>query len=122
MIRNVVISVSIGTGILLVGLVLLICASIAVAAVGTKSPSKPLLDVYRPKTGMAGEVERSINDLKYGPVNLDAAKEIKNGGLFSRIRDRRQSRVCAPGQHPIRIAEPCVRLHYPVPAIPNRLH
>jgi len=98
MIRNVVISVSIGTGILLVGLVLLICASIAVAAVGTKSPSKPLLDVYRSKTGMAGEVERSINDLKYGPVNLDAAKEIKNGGLFSRIRDQRQSRACAPDQ------------------------
>jgi hypothetical protein len=51
--------------------------------------------IFKPKSGAIGDSERAINDLKYGPVNLDAAKEIKNG-LFARIRDNRQSRICNP--------------------------
>jgi hypothetical protein len=51
--------------------------------------------IFKPNSGAIGDTERAINDLKYGPVNLDAAKEIKNG-LFARIRDTRQSRICNP--------------------------
>ena len=66
-------------------------------------------DVFRPKSGAVGDVERSINDLKYGPVNLDAAKEVKNG-LFSRIRDNRQARICAPASQQACVPSQTVRV------------
>jgi len=95
--RAIVVSVSVGTGLLLVCMVLLL--SLAIGAAVCVQNNEPNLspDVFRPKSGTVGDIERSINELKYGPVNLDAAKEVKNG-LFSRIRDNRQARICAPVQ------------------------
>ena len=95
--RAIVVSVSVGTGLLLICMVLLL--SLAIGAAVCVHNNEPNLspDVFRPKSGTVGDIERSINELKYGPVNLDAAKEVKNG-LFSRIRDNRQSRICAPVQ------------------------
>lgn len=95
--RVIVVSVSVGTGLLLVCMVLLLSLAIGAAVCVNKDEPNLTPDVFRPKSGAVGDIERSINELKYGPVNLDAAKEVKNG-LFSRIRDNRQSRICAPVQ------------------------
>ncbi len=95
--RAIVVSVSIGTGLLIVCMVLMICLAIG-ATVCIHSNEQTLAPaIFRPKSGAIGDAERSINELKYGPVNLDAAKEVKNG-LFARIRDNRQSRACATVQ------------------------
>ena len=102
--RAIVVSVSIGTGLFIVCMVLMLC--LAIGATVCVHSTKPLNvpTFYRPKSGSIGDAERSINDLKYGPVNLDAAKEVKNG-LFARIRENRQARagasvsqVCVPVQ------------------------
>ncbi|HUP79261.1 MAG TPA: hypothetical protein VM260_11990, partial [Pirellula sp.] len=83
--RAIVVSVSVGTGLLIVCMVLMLCVAIGAAVCihctePTRAPA-----IFKPKSGAIGDAERSINDLKYGPVNLDAAKEVKNG-LFARIR------------------------------------
>ncbi len=92
--RAIVVSVSIGTGLLIVCMVLMICLAIgATVCIHSVEPNIAPA-IFRPKSGAIGDAERSINELKYGPVNLDAAKEVKNG-LFARIRDSRQSRACA---------------------------
>ena len=98
--RAIVVSVSVGTGLLLICMVLLL--SLAIGAAVCVHNNEPNLspDVFRPKSGTVGDIERSINEFKYGPVNLDAAKEVKNG-LFSRIRDNRQARICAPVQRQV---------------------
>jgi hypothetical protein len=93
--RVVVVSVSIGTGLLLVCLVVLLCLSIGAAVYFPQDPSHTASDAFKLKTGVANEAERSINDLKYGPVNLDAAKEVKNG-LFDRLFQRRCSNTPVP--------------------------
>ncbi len=93
--RVVIVSVSLGTGLLLVCMVVLLCLSIGAAVYFPQDPSYSSSDAFKLKTGVAGEVERSINELKYGPVNLDAAKEVKNG-LFDRFLQRRCS--SAPAQ------------------------
>jgi len=78
-------------------MVLLLSLAIGAACCIYNTETNLTQDVFRPKSGTVGDIERSINDMKYGPVNLDAAKEVKNG-LFARIRDNRQSRICAPAQ------------------------
>ena len=107
--REIVVSVSVGTGLLLICMVLLL--SLAIGAAVCVQNNEPTLtpDIFRPKSGAIGDVERSVNNLKYGPVNLDAAKEVKNG-LFSRIRDNRQSRICAPAQQQACVPTQAVRV------------
>lgn len=95
--RAIVVSVSVGTGLFIGCMVLMLC--VAIGATFCIDSAEPMMApaIFKPKSGAIGDSERAINDLKYGPVNLDAAKEIKNG-LFARIRDTRQSRICAPAQ------------------------
>lgn len=100
----VVISVSVGTALLLFGLTAIIAIGIVVASISVHNQPKTPVDVFRPKAGAVGEIERQINDLKYGPVNMDAAKEVKNG-LFSRIRQNRQSRICQPQQQACQVQQ-----------------
>ena len=95
--RAIVVSVSIGTGLLIVCMVVMICLAIGATVCLPSVEQTEAPAIFRPKSGTIGDAERSINDLKYGPVNLDAAKEVKNG-LFAKIRDKRQSRVCNPVQ------------------------
>lgn len=97
MIRNIVVSVSLGTGMMLIAMVLMICLSIALDKVIPGTQTQPV-GGHRPKPGIVGEAQRTINDLKYGPVNLEAAKEVKNGGILSRIVQRRQTRSSAANQ------------------------
>lgn len=95
--RAIVVSVSVGTGLFIGCLVLMLCVAIgATFCVDSTEPTRAPT-IFKPKSGAIGDSKRAINDLKYGPVNLDAAKEVKNG-LFARIRDNRQSRICAPAQ------------------------
>lgn len=108
-----VVSVSIGTGLLLCMLTgfLVIAVAVAMIDVPAKPSSSPSL---RPRNGAIGEIESQINELKYGPVNLAAAKEVKNG-LLTRIRANRQARhrgsvspqaVCSPRPQSVRIVDP----------------
>ena len=98
--RAIVVSVSVGTGLLIVCMVVMLC--IAIGATVCMHGSEPSVApaVFRPRSGQIGDAERSINELKYGPVNLDAAKEVKNG-MFARIRENRQSRNCASVQRQV---------------------
>ena len=95
-----VISLSIGTCLLLAAMSVFIVAGFVIVTLKVH-PSKPNnVDVFRPKTGVVGEIEHTINELKYGPVNVQATKEVKNG-LFDRIRARRQAaQVCRPCTQP----------------------
>ena len=98
--RAIVVSVSVGTGLLIVCMVLMLCLAIGATfcVQGTENNVAPA--IFRPKSGAIGDSERSINELKYGPVNLDAAKEVKNG-LLARLRDNRQVRTCASVQRQV---------------------
>ena len=100
--RAIVVSVSIGTGLFIVCMVIMLCLAIGatVCLQGTEPVKVPT--VFRPMSGSIGEVERSFNDQNYGPVNLDAAKEVKNG-LFARIRENRQLRACSTPQQQVRV-------------------
>jgi hypothetical protein len=91
---TVIVSLGVGTGILVSTLAGLVCLTIALSNCACERNERPEVEVYRPRTGVAGEIERKINERKYGPVDLDAAKEVKNGGLFARIRANRQANAC----------------------------
>lgn len=94
-----VVSVSIGTGILLCLLTLVVVLSFVVAVVDVHSKTIPVAP-FRPQNGALGDIEKQINDLKYGPVNLEATREVKNGWLIDRMRSNRQARVCdSPASH-----------------------
>lgn len=101
----VVVSVSLGTAFLLFVLTVVVVLGTAVATVGVHSQTTQAPSVFRPKTGVIGEIEQQINDLKYGPVNVSATKEVKNG-LFDRIRANRQSRLCQPAQQACSLVQP----------------
>lgn len=88
-----VISLSIGTAFLFCLLTLSLVVAILVATIDVHSEVLP--NAFQPNTGTVGEIEHQINDLKYGPVNTDATKGVKNG-LLDRIRSNRQSRLCPP--------------------------
>lgn len=89
-----VISLSVGTCLLLVAMSIFVVAGFVFATLNVHPQPRP--DVFRPKGGVVGEIESTINEMKYGPVNVQALKETKNG-LFSRIRSRRQAtQVCQP--------------------------
>jgi hypothetical protein len=90
-VNKIIVSLSVGTCVLLFGLVFVACGTMLVLVLALHQKPDPRIP-FKPKTGSIGEIERTINDIKYGPVNLDAAKEIKNG-LFDRIRDRRQAKA-----------------------------
>ncbi len=86
---KVIISLSAGTALLIVLLSLSLCAAIVTA--GYCSKNSPHL--YTPHEGVKGALERLKNEIDYGPVNMQAAREIKNGlPLFDRIRANRQAR------------------------------
>lgn len=116
--QQIVLSVSAGTGLL--AIVMCIGISVAIVLSGCEShasydPSQPFI----PSTGMIGEMKRQANDVKYGPVNHEAAEEIKDG-LFDRIRQRRAARqgqacthvqrvqqaACPPGYQTVPVCRP----------------
>ncbi len=88
-----VISVTVGTGLLLCFLTVASVAVLAAAVLSVHQKPSPS-PMLRPQTGSLGEIESQLNELKFGPVNTNATKEVKNG-LFDRFRANRQSRVCA---------------------------
>lgn len=89
-----VISLSIGTCLLLIAMSVFVVAGFVFATLNVHQQPRP--DMFRPKGGVIGEIESTINEMKYGKVNVQATKEVKNG-LFDRIRARRQaSQVCTP--------------------------
>ena len=117
-----VISLSVGTAVLFCLLTVSLVLAIVFSAIEVHSKTSPSPDVFRPKTGVMGELEHQINDLKYGPVNTEATKEVKNG-LFDRIRANRQSRLCQPAAQqacstvqsysyctPVQVASPAYRI------------
>jgi hypothetical protein len=88
-----VISLSVGTCLLLIAMSVFVVAGFVFATLNVHPQPRP--DVFRPKGGVVGEIESTINEMKYGPVNVQATKEVKNG-LFSRIRARRQCSIQQP--------------------------
>lgn len=89
--KFVVVGVSLGTGVLLTAFCLAICLSYVFT-----SHSPVSVPVPAPNFPTQGSISsKEINDLKYGPVNLNAAKEVKEG-IFSRLRARRIA-ACQPG-------------------------
>jgi len=88
------VSLSIGT----VVFVFMMVALIVVTAflVMPLHVSKPV-PYSLPRRSDIGELEKVLNELKYGPVNMDAAREEKHG-LFDRLRARRQQARCVPTQ------------------------
>jgi hypothetical protein len=100
-----VIGLTCGTAFLFVCLTMCIVGAIIFSNLDCDKKSP---EMFRPKTGAMGEIENQINELKYGPVNLDAAKEVKNG-LFGRIRANRQARVCQPAT-----SQACSQQSFPV--------
>lgn len=91
--KTTTIALSIGTAILAFCLTCVLAAAIVVAGSishQVHTPSK----IFEPRAGAMGELSRMKNDIEYGPVNLQAAKETKDG-LFANIRARRAAR-CAP--------------------------
>jgi hypothetical protein len=96
----VVVSLSVATSLFILFMTLMVVGAIMlVHFADTTPPANP--DVFEPKTGMLGELKRQKNEINYGPVNLQAAKEEKDG-LFANIRARRQARQqasqCQPQQ------------------------
>ncbi len=126
---TIVVSLSVGTAFLFA----LAITVLSVAIVAGGHASNPLVPfnlwsravpkppTFTPKAGAIGELNRLKNDIQYGPVNLDAAKQIKNG-LFDRIRANRQARQAGPcnqqtvtrsvseGPKPIAVTTAC---HFP---------
>ena len=86
---KVIISLSAGTVLLVMFLGFSLCAAVVTAGYCAKrSP-----ELYTPHEGIKGALERLKNDIDYGPVNMQAAKEVKNGlPLFDRMRANRQAR------------------------------
>lgn len=101
----VVLSVSLGTALLMLVLTCVVVVGIALSAVGVHARTSAKPDVFRPRTGVIGELEHELNDLQYGPVNASATREVKNG-LFDRIRANRQSR-CAPQERAASVINQC---------------
>lgn len=100
MTRTVVVSLSIGTCLLMSLAIAALSTAIILGghvAIPAASPHSAAPAPFVPKTGALGELNRLKNEIQYGPVNLDAAKEVKNG-LFDRIRAVRQARLCPPCQ------------------------
>jgi len=94
--KHYVISLSIGTALLACAMTFSVVGAILYATV-TAHSKIPSPDAFRPRVGASEVIESHLNDLKYGEVNVNATKEVKNGlPLFDRIRANRQSRVCAP--------------------------
>lgn len=90
-----VVGLTAGTALLFCAMTACIVGAIVFATVEVHSKVKPSPDKFLPKKGAVGEIERALQDIDLGPVNLDAAKEVKNG-LFDRIRARRQAQACKP--------------------------
>jgi hypothetical protein len=91
-----VVGLTFGTVMLFCCMTLCIVGAIVFSTIEVHSKVKPSPDMFLPKKGVISEIEHAINDAKFGKVNLDAAKEVKNG-LFDRIRARRQaSQACQP--------------------------
>lgn len=89
-----VVSVSIGTGLLLCMLTGFVVLGAAIVIVDAHSKTAPTsIPSFKPQNGSLGEIEHQLNELKFGPVNTNATKEVKNGWLLDRIRSNRQSRV-----------------------------
>ena len=89
-----VVSVSIGTGLLLCMLTGFVVLGASIVIIDAHSKTAPVsVPSFRPQNGSLGEIEHQLNDLKFGPVNTNATKEVKNGWLIDRIRSNRQSRV-----------------------------
>jgi hypothetical protein len=83
-----VVGLTAGTALLFCAMTACVVGAIVFSTVEVHSKVRP--DTFRPKTGALKEIESQIHESQYGPVNLNAAKEVKNG-LFDRIRSRRQS-------------------------------
>lgn len=110
-----VVSVTIGTGLLLCFLTAFMVGAFVLTVVSVHQKPAPT-PTFRPQHGTLGEIEHQLNDMKFGPVNIDATKEVKNGWILDRIRANRQSRVCAspasqsavcqPQNQSIRVVDP----------------
>lgn len=85
---KVIISLSAGTMLVVMLLGGAICVSIIVAGYPSRDAQS-----YESSAGVKGAIERFENEIKYGPVNYEAAKQVKGGlPLFDRIRANRQAR------------------------------
>lgn len=115
--RFVIVSLSLGTATLLT----LCCFGLCLSLLFNHRPAEPVADVpFVPHRGEVGQKE--ANELKYGPVNLDAAKEVKNG-IIARIRARRAA-ACDPTYstpcNPVTYATtPIAPLSYPPSYLPQ---
>lgn len=114
--RFVVLSFSVGTASLLAAL----CGALLLAVVLNQQPQshKPAIDVPRLPHGDLSNKE--ANDIKYGPVNFSAAKEVKQG-IISRLRARRAtSRPAAVSNcAPVTYAQPVASQQSIVPHVPG---
>jgi hypothetical protein len=90
-----VVSVSIGTALLLFFLTAFMVGALVLTMLSVHQKPSMSAPTLKPQNGALGEIEHQLNDLKFGPVNTNATKEVKNGWLIDRIRANRQSRVCA---------------------------
>lgn len=103
---QIVVGVSVGTGLLLAAMVFAISVAIVLSGAVSNAHlpvSTPPTPVFVPQDGLMGELNRLKNDIKYGPVNMDAATE-KKDGIISRIRDRVEARSQAYCQNVVQSA------------------
>lgn len=86
-----VVGLTAGTAILFCAMTACVVGAIVFSTVEVHSKVRPSLDTFKPKApGALREIESQILEHTLGPVNLEAAKEVKNG-LFDRMRARRQA-------------------------------
>jgi ribosomal protein L37AE/L43A len=110
-----VIGLTFSTVVLFCCLTACVVGAIVFSTIEVHSKVKRAPDAFLPKKGAIGEIEHTLNEHLYGPVDLNAAKEVKNG-LFDRIRARRQAQACQP-QAPSQYQLPTQTRVYSYPAV-----
>lgn len=90
--RHVVVGFSVGTCLFLLGISFLICGALVLMHFNTQVQPQIKTPHFAGQSisDFSSQLRKEINDLKYGPVNKDATKEVKNG-LFDRLRARRNA-------------------------------
>ena len=89
----VVVSLSLGTALLVFFMTTLVVGAVMLVHFADTTPP-PNAKVFEPKSGMLGEIHRQKHEMEYGPVDLNKAKETKDG-IIDNIRARRQARAQA---------------------------
>jgi hypothetical protein len=119
--KRIVVCLSVGSSLLVLLATGIVSTAILLSGCNLNpQPDSQMIRPFQPKTGVMGELNRLKNEIDLGPVNLDAAKEVKNGGLFARIRANRQARQqCQPCQTSQTVVSACQFQNAPIVVDPS---